>query len=232
MVKWIKYINKTDISRAFTSAWRILNFNKEPILIGGVARSGTSLISAILDANDEIKSFPRETNIFERKRKYNSSKFNKYRNLLRFYFFLLREDIKPTKVRWCEKTPKNVRSLEHIFEEFGENIKVILMTRDGRDVMTSFHPGKEIKYYVSIDRWVKDTLDTFKYVDHKQVFILPYESLINNFDFSMRKLSKFLNSPYDNKTKEYLKYSSVKKHDAFHGNKLQGIHNKSIEVSR
>lgn len=70
-------------------------------------------------------------------------------------------------------------------------IRVILMIRDGRDVMTSFHPGKKGKYYVSIDRWVNDTEETFKYVDHKQVFILPYESLINNFYFSNRKLLKF-----------------------------------------
>ncbi len=229
MIKWIKYINKPDIMRAFSSAWRILNFNKDPILIGGVARSGTSLISAILDANNEIKSFPRETNIFERERVYNSHRFNKYRNLLRFYFILLREDINPTKVRWCEKTPKNLRKLEEIFNEFGENIKIILMIRDGRDVITSFHPGKEKKYYVSIDRWLKDTQETFKYTDNKQVFILPYESLINNFDLSIRKLLNFLDSPYDDKIKEYQKYSSIKKHGAFHGKELTGLYSKSID---
>jgi len=229
MFSKLKYITYKNLKTAITSIIRIQYFDKNPILIGGVGRSGTSLISAILDAHPEIKCFPWETNTFERERKYKRSTLNKYRNLSRLYFLLLRENIDQSARRWCEKTPRNLTKLDEIFEEFGKEVKIILMIRDGRDVMTSFHPQKENEYYINPERWLKDTRLTLKYFNHNQVFVLPYESLINNFEYSIKKLMKFLDSPMDDKLFNYVKHSNIQSHGAFHGNKLKTITNKSIE---
>ena len=206
---------------------RIRRMDQEPILIGGCGRTGTSLISAILDAHPEIISFPEETNIFESKRKFKSPGLNRFRNLVRFYRFLVLADIPMSSRRWCEKTPNNVRELEYIFEEFRNKVKVVLMIRDGRDVITSLHPLRK-GYYITVERWIKDNAKTLGYMDHENVLIVPYESLILHFEYTMKKVLDFTGNSYDEKVKEYTRYSNVQSHEAFHGKKLKRISAKSI----
>jgi len=207
---------------------RICKLDQAPILIGGCGRTGTSLISAILDAHPEIVSFPEETNIFESDRKFRSPGLNRFRNLVRFYRFLVRIDIPKTSRRWCEKTPSNVRELDHIFKEFRNRVKVILMIRDGRDVITSLHPLRK-GYYISLKRWIIDTSLTLKYRDHENVLIVPYESLVLHFEYTMRKILEFTGNSFDEQVMEYTRFSGVQSHDAFHGNKLKGISSGSLE---
>lgn len=81
MIRLYRYLSKIKITTAISSVKRIVKLKDCPIIIGGVGRSGTSLITAILDAHNEIKSFPIESNIFASKRKYKQPILNKYRNL-------------------------------------------------------------------------------------------------------------------------------------------------------
>jgi len=207
---------------------RIRRLDQSPILIGGCGRTGTSLMSAILDAHPEIISFPEETNIFESDRMFRSPRLNRYRNLIRFHRFLVRIDIPVTSRRWCEKTPNNVRELEYIFREFRNRVKIILMIRDGRDVITSLHPLRK-GYYITVERWIKDTALTLSYMNHENVLIVPYESLILHFEYTMRKILDFTGNDFDPKVLEFTRFSGVQSHDAFHGQKLKGISSGSLE---
>jgi hypothetical protein len=227
--KYLGYFSPTNILKYSLSIVRIFGFTKSPILIAGCGRTGTSLMSAILDAHPEIVSLDHETYIFERQRIFTRARWNYVRNLSLFYLRLLRQGVPFGKKRWCEKTPRNVRRLDAIFDEFGHDIKVILMIRDGRDVLTSFHPGKKGEYYVSIERWVTDTMLTFNYESHKQVMLVPYEGLIENFEHTLKKVLTFLGSPYVDNLKQFDKFSSVQSHGAFHDSKLRPIYKESVE---
>jgi hypothetical protein len=78
-------------------------------------------------------------------------------------------------------------------------------------------------------RWMNDTSLTLKYGSHEQVLIVPYESLTIHFEHTLQKILDFLGNEFDNKVKEYTKFSGVQSHDAFHGNKLTGINSGSVE---
>lgn len=213
--------------RIITNIFRIRRMDQWPILIGGCGRTGTSLMSAILDAHPEIISYPEETNIFESDRKFKSPRMNRFRNMVRFYRFLVRAEIPKSSRRWCEKTPKNVTALDSLFKEFRNQVKIILMTRDGRDVYTSLHPLRK-GYYIRLERWIADNALTMSYKDHENVLIVPYESLILNFEYTMKKILDFTGNTFDDKVKNYTKFSSVQSHDAFHGKKLKRLSPKSI----
>lgn len=202
--------------------------DQDPILIGGCGRTGTSLMSAILDAHPDIFSFPAETNIFESDRKFRSPRLNYLRNMLRFHRFFVRQDIRKGTRRWCEKTPNNVFALEQVFNEFRNKVKIILMVRDGRDVITSLHPLRK-GYYISLNRWMEESALTMKYRKHENVLIVPYESLTMHFEHTMKKILDFLGNSFDDKVRDYTKFSGVQSHDAFHGNKLTSISSGSVE---
>lgn len=218
---------KFSCGRILRNISRIRRMDQPPILIGGCGRTGTSLMSAILDAHPEIFSYPAETNIFESDRMYKSPRLNRLRNKIRFYRFLILQDIRKGTRRWCEKTPNNVFALEHIFKEFPKGVKIILMIRDGRDVVTSLHPLRK-DYYISINRYIEDTSLTLDYKDHEDVLIVPYESLTIRFEYTMKKILDFLDNDFVEEVKEYTKFSGVQSHDAFHGNKLTGISSGSV----
>jgi hypothetical protein len=219
---------KINLRRILINIPRINKMDQDPILIGGCGRTGTSLMSAILDAHPDIISYPAETNIFESDRKFRSPRLNSFRNKVRFYRFLIRQDIQKGTRRWCEKTPSNIDALDHIFKEFRNRVKIVLMVRDGRDVITSLHPLSK-GYYISLKRWLIETSLTLQYSSHENVLVVPYESLTVHFDATMKKILDFLGSSFDDKVKEYTKFSGVQSHDAFHGNKLTGISTGSVE---
>jgi hypothetical protein len=205
----------------------ILSFDKEPILIGGCGRTGTSLMTAILDAHPNIYSHPFETNIFAAKRKYKTDWLNHQEMKFRFYNQMWKVELKPGAKRWCEKTPRNVQHLDSIFNEFKGKVKVVLMIRDGRDVVTSKHPLRE-GYYVTIERWMRDTQKTLDYLDNPKVLVVPYQALVGYFDFTIHHTLHFLDEAFDQRLLDFAEHSGVQSHDAFHGNHLQPIYTGAI----
>ena len=123
------------------------------------------------------------------------------------------------------KLPKNVNFLPLILKEMGDDLKIIHIIRDGRDVCTSLHPTTT-GYHVPIVRWVNDVKDGLKYRDHKNVFILKYESLIDDFDNSLKTILDFLGEPFED-LKNFHNQSRIVKHFAWF-EKIRPISNKSI----
>lgn len=125
-----------------------------PIIIGGCARSGTTLIRVMLDTHPKIYCGP-ESNLFlpiriktRRRLKELSWKFDiplKEVDILLTNSSCLSEFIEKFfnkminvhgKRRWAEKSPRNVLRLDYIFKHF-PMAKFIHMIRDGRDVACS-----------------------------------------------------------------------------------------------
>lgn len=205
---------------------QIFTMNQTPILIGGCERTGTSLMTAILDAHPDIYCIPEETNIFLTRRDFKSDFWNHQIQRIRITRDLLKRDIPASSKRWCEKSPPNVRYLEQLFREFGRDLKVILMIRDGRDVITSMHPLRE-GYYIPIERWINDTRQTIRWKDHPQVLLVPYESLVSNFRPVIEQVLTFLEAAMSQEVLDYTNYSGVQQHDAFHGQHLRPLYTAS-----
>ncbi|KON29265.1 hypothetical protein AC482_06950 [miscellaneous Crenarchaeota group-15 archaeon DG-45] len=125
-----------------------------PILVGGCARSGTTLLRVMLDTHPHIYCGP-ESNLFLPVRIRTRKRIEE----LAWAFDIPAEDIEALlggsgslpefierffrtmsgihgKRRWGDKSPRNVQRLDYIFEHF-PRARFIHMIRDGRDVACS-----------------------------------------------------------------------------------------------
>jgi len=130
-----------------------------PVVIGGCARSGTTLLRVMLDSHENIVCGP-ESNLFCSDDNRNSRRVS----FLSYHYHMPKPEIKRmietssceaeyiemfsdhllsshNKTRWAEKTPKNVWYIREIFGKF-PLAKFIHVIRDGRDVSCSLktHP--------------------------------------------------------------------------------------------
>lgn len=210
-------------------------FSDMPIMICGCGRSGTTLLLSIIGAHPNIYAFPKETGVFinwydEVQYFFKNDKGNASQvpRLDKFYRLLLKYDIPNQVTRWCEKTPKNIRYLDKILNYFEEEIKIIHIIRDGRDVMLSKHPNAPDKYWVSPERWINDVKKGLEYKEHSQMLTLKYENLVTDYEETIEKICDFINEDCTEELYSYFKHTNVQKTNAWY-DKAQKIHSNSIE---
>jgi len=165
----------------------------EPIFVVGCGHSGTSLLLVILGAHSKIYAVPHESRIAAHCR-------------WRFLAGMRRFDrwaIAHGKARWVEKTPKHILHIDNILKH-RPNAKVLLIIRDGRDVACSLqkrHGSLEF----GIRQWVQRNTEGKKYWNHPNVRVVKYESLISDFEKTMREVLTFLGEDYEPAIKDYYK---------------------------
>ncbi|GAB6099416.1 sulfotransferase [Halanaerocella petrolearia] len=210
-------------------------FSDTPIMVFGCGRSGTTLLLSIIGAHPNIYAFPKETGVFINW--YNEVQYlfknekgqgDKVPRLDKFYRLILKYDISNNVTRWCEKTPKNIRYLDKILDYFNEDIKLIHIVRDGRDVTLSRHPNAPDKYWVKPERWVNDVKKGLEYKDHSQVLTIKYENLVLNYEETIEKLCDFINEECTEELYSYFEHTNVQKTNAWY-DKAQQVHSKSVE---
>lgn len=193
------------------------HFSREPIVIGGCARSGTSLLLSILSAHPAIHAIPVETDAFT---EWNSA--GQPIRMDRLYRQLLIHSIKPSATRWCEKRPYNVRFISEILKYYREKVKFIHIIRDPRAVCTSIHPNKPTDYWVSPDRYIHDVTLGLAFEKHPAVFTLKYEELISQTETVIQRLCEFMEEPFHESMKNWYEHATIRKNKAWF-NSLQGI---------
>jgi len=190
-------------------------YPKPPVIIGGCGRSGTTLLLSILGAHPSIHAINDEIYVF----------YPMPFRLQRLEDALIKEK-SDEKKRWCEKTPKNVRSIEDILTLFENNVKFIHIVRDPRDVITSIHPKHPDRYWVSIERWVEDVKVGLE--SKKNTLIVRYEDLVQNTEKTVRIICDYINEPFYKKMLDIKKYSTIQKNVAW-GKNVKSIHDDSVE---
>jgi hypothetical protein len=100
----------------------------------------------------------------------------------------------PTKPVICEKTPPHVHHTDRILTEF-PTAKIVLMTRDGRDVVASLRRAWG-SLDDSIARWVRDTIATLAAAAPERVRLVRYEALLQGPASVLADLCAFLGVPY------------------------------------
>lgn len=120
------------------------------------------------------------------------------------------------KVRWAEKTPRNVLHLDFIFEHF-PNARFIHMIRDGRDTVCSLrtHPRHKVvdgrlvelntRHPIGpcIDRWVNDVRSGLKWRDDPRYMEIRYEALVTSPRETLVPLFDFLGEAFDERVLDY-----------------------------
>ena len=208
--------------------------SESPIIIGGCARSGTTLLRVILDTHPNIYIGPesRLFTLFPTKKRVNINflsetfdvpggeitRFVDESRCVSEFIEVLFTNIRESqgKMRWGEKTPKNVLHLDYIFKHF-PNAKFVHMIRDGRDVACSLRHfprrrienGKIIPLNTvnpldeCVERWVHDVKTGMNWRGHSGYTELKYEDLVYKTEGSLLNLFNFLEEPYDERILNY-----------------------------
>jgi len=222
--RWVYNVLKKFTFQKF---YKVTTLKKEPVIIAGCGRSGTSLLLSVLSAHPNIYGISKETNIFGYQRKFNSNYFNRINNCRKLLPYLLEDEKILTSKRWCEKTPRNIRFIDSILKEFKNKVKIIHIVRDGRDVITSIHPQTN-EYHIDINRWINDVSCGLNWKDSDNVFLVKYEELVNNHKETIVEILRFLGEDYDIALENFQSTSNVRQHDAFRDRNVKKINNSSI----
>ncbi len=192
-------------------------FTRPPIIIGGCGRSGTTLLLSVLSAHPRICAIPQETYAFCVSAYESSPSTEPKLHIEKFYKGLEQSDIPPGFNRWCEKAPKNVLFFGPILDAFGEDVRLIHVVRDGRDVITSKHPQNPNSFWVTPERWITDVSAGLEYEEHEQVYTLRYEDLVLDYEATIRKVIGFIGGDFDDHMLDWHKYAVVRQNVAWEG---------------
>lgn len=203
------------------------HFTKKPILIVACPRSGTTLLLSILSAIPTIFAIPKQTYAFDRWA-MNNNQFTPTL-LYRLYREFVFRKIPKKANRWLEKTPGHIRSIGKILTHFNNEVKIIHIIRDGRDVTVSTHPAyrDRRKYWVTADRWVTEVNIGLSFRNHPSVHTMMYENLISDYEGEIRKITNFIDEPFNEQLLHWIEHTQIKSSKHW-GTKVQEINSKPI----
>jgi hypothetical protein len=206
---------------------RIVNMNRRPIIIGGCARSGTTLMLSILSSHPKVYAIHGETHAFCPEAYSKNPDLNAEIHIDRVYRPLVKSKIPKSCTRWCEKTPKNVYSIDRILRFFGKEARFVNMVRDGRDVVTSIHPEATSGYHVPAERWVSDVSAGIMFEHHPQVLTVKYEDLVSNSAEVLKKTCEFVGERFDPALMQYPASAKIRSDSAWY-EKATPVHVRSV----
>jgi len=210
-----------------------LSLNKQPIIIGGCGRSGTTLLLSVLSCHPAIWGIPMETVALCPDGYGEDGLYNKRPDLSvpldtwKIYHHLIESPIPEQVERWCEKTPRNILYFDRILDAFGSGVRLIQIVRDGRDVITSRHPADSDNFWVPVDRWIQDVTAGLKFENHPQVLTLRYEDFLTEYESSLKSICDFVDLEFADEFLAYPETSQVNQHLAWDGGS-RAISRKSI----
>lgn len=171
---------------------KLCRLHRNPVLIGGCGRSGTTLLMSVLSCHPRILCIEGEQSPFCPTGYHADINPDARFCMDKLCRSVVDSGIPEKTFRWCEKTPRNILFIPRILEYFGTGCRFIHLVRDGRDVTTSRHPKDPSRFWISPERWVKDVSAGLEYQNHPQVHTVRYEDLIMNFDVTIGQIYEFL----------------------------------------
>ncbi|MGC6415400.1 MAG: sulfotransferase family protein [Bacteroidia bacterium] len=190
-----------------------------PVFIGGLMKSGTSLLRKLVSLHPNIYG-GLETHWFsnEFRNHWNDEEFStRIKWLFEFYeiseteanqirhkasssedffgSFMTYCTKKSGKKRWVEKTPDNVFHLNEIFE-YWENAKVIIMKRNFMDIFASWKRNNkgDVDSFIIKARHFLDVID--QYEDDNRVLFINYNELVTEPRRNLELILEFLDEPF------------------------------------
>lgn len=180
-----------------------------PIIIGGCARSGTSLLLSMLSAHPQVLAIPEETRLLCPGAYWPAAGGIAPPDLDQLHALIAQSGVPAGCSAWCEKTPRNVLNVESILENSGSRTRFVHLVRDGRDVILSRHPKEPNGLWVEPERWVNDVREGLRFREHPQVITIHYEDLVREPDHTLRALCDFVLLEYHEKLTDYPRHSKI-----------------------
>ncbi len=165
--------------------------DRAPAFVIGCGHSGTTVLLRILGAHSRIFSVPFESNL--------GTRSGPSARLLMKYFDLC--TLAQNKVRWVEKTPNHINCIGRLWE-LAPEAKVILILRDGRDVACSLR-NRFGDLRGGIERWINDNGSGKRYWRHRDVHVLRYEELVEDFQSTVTSILHFIGEEYEPGIEDY-----------------------------
>jgi len=181
----------------------------DPIVIGGCARSGTTLLLSVLSCHPEIHAIPVETQALCPTAYDPEPLYNAPLNVSEIERHLQGVERLDRYRFWCEKTPRNVLFFGRIMRHFGSNLRILHVVRDGRDVVCSVHPSSPDRYWVTPQRWVNEVTAGLEVQGHPQVLTVRYEDLVLRYSQTVHAVLAFLSLEYVPQMNDYPANASV-----------------------
>ncbi|CAC35844.1 Protein-tyrosine sulfotransferase A [Caenorhabditis elegans] len=193
------------------------------IFIGGVPRSGTTLMRAMLDAHPEVRCgeetrvIPRILNLRSQWKK-SEKEWNRLQqagvtgevinNAISSFIMEIMVGHGDRAPRLCNKDPFTMKSAVYLKELF-PNAKYLLMIRDGRATVNSIISRKVTitgfdlnDFRQCMTKWnaaIQIMVDQCESVGEKNCLKVYYEQLVLHPEAQMRRITEFLDIPWDDK---------------------------------
>ena len=184
-------------------------------MIGGCARSGTTLLLSALSCHRDMCAIPDETQLLCPGAYWPESGPIAAPDLRRLRRVLVAGPRWRTCRAWCEKTPRNVHNVGGIFSSLGRDTRFLHVVRDGRDVTVSRHPRDPSGFWVDPERWVTDVRAGLAWDEHPAVQLVRYEDLVGDYPGTMTRVVEFLGLDWDEALLEYPRAATVTRNDSW-----------------
>lgn len=175
--------------RDLANIWRghedAIDAQLSPVFIVGCGHSGTSILTAILDAHPGLAAVSGESFAF---RPWWS------RDVIARYYKGKLKGLDLAHARPVEKTPRHVHEIARISRLF-PRAKFVGIARDGRDVIASLRK-RTGKLGAAMDRYNADNLALLASRDDSRLHLIHYETLVQDPEPTLRGVLDFLGEPY------------------------------------
>ena len=256
--KFIDLIQKrsTYFSLKNINKWnslKINNLDADPIFLIGFPRSGTTLLDTILRTSSSIEVIEEKPIInsfikkLDEKIKFNFFNLEKleldYVNDMRNLYFDNRDKYinSDSKKIYIDKMPFNLIHIGEIIRFF-PNAKFILSLRNPPDVILScymqqFSLNDAMANFTNIEDAVNlydltmNLLEKYLELFKKNIFIIKYEDVVNDFDNNIKKLLNFLGVEWNKELRNFYKTASKRGmiSTPSYNQVSQPLYNKSID---
>ncbi|TJW90872.1 MAG: sulfotransferase [Mesorhizobium sp.] len=156
------------------------------------------MLARILAAHPDVFSVPRETSAFV------SDKGARWTKLS----LLLLEAAVSRRSVWVEKTPGHIHHTGQILETI-PGARFIVVTRDGRDVVTSLGQRYEGDFDRAFQRWVADSKASMLCIERGGSMLWRYEDFIEAPALSIERLCRFIGVAFDPAILDYHRHPVV-----------------------
>ena len=133
---------------------------------------------------------------------------------------------------WGEQVPKEAvegkvvvgkfpRKASRLYKLMADDLGIIYMMRDPRDVLVSKHFERPRTYWTSVERWIRTATVALEYKDHPNVLLLKYEDLITKPNKAQKAMAEKFNLEAARKFEDC--YESFDTKDKYNAKTMNGI---------
>lgn len=180
------------------------------VFIIGCGHSGTTILNKIISNHKDVYGVNNETSLF----------FKNNTEIINILDNFNSRRINFNKKYFCEKTPTHVYKINEMYK-YTVNPKIIVITRDGRDVIASLKK-RYGDFNKSLKRWIDDNTQWLNSSYINNFHILKYEDLVLNKSQTLSYICDFLEIEYYDEIFNYNKKEVKLPSNFFDNNIFEG----------